>query len=134
MNQNSKNPIASASIHSPAVSVDLAVEIGRLHKENTGPSGRSSKTLVNYPDFRVVLMVMKSSAKFAVHKSAGRISVEVLDGHIQSHIMGRLVDLPARHVLALDREVLHDVEALEESAFLLTIALPGHAEQSQQAG
>jgi ferric-dicitrate binding protein FerR (iron transport regulator) len=57
-------------------------------------------------------MVMKLSAKFAVHKLAGRISVEVLDGHIQSHILGKLVDLPARQVLALDREVLHDEEAL----------------------
>jgi hypothetical protein len=79
-------------------------------------------------------MAMKSSGKFAVHKSAGRISLEVLDGHIQSHILGRLVDLPARHVLALNREVLHDVEALEESAVILTIALSGHAEQSQQRG
>jgi quercetin dioxygenase-like cupin family protein len=129
MNENSTNPVAS--IHSPVVSVDLGVEIARLQKENTGPSGRSSKTLVNYPDFRVVLMVMRSNAKFAVHKSAGRISVAVLEGHVQSHILGRLVDLPAGHVLALDREVLHDVEALEESAFLLTIVLPADAEQSR---
>jgi quercetin dioxygenase-like cupin family protein len=129
MNENSINPIASASIHSPVVSIDLRVEIERLHKENTGPSGRTSKTLIMYPDFRVVLMVMKSNAKFAEHNSTGRISVEVLSGHIQSHILGRLVDLPAGHMLALDRGVLHDVEALEESAFLLTIALPADAEQ-----
>jgi quercetin dioxygenase-like cupin family protein len=130
MKENSINPIALAGTHSSVVSVDLGTEIARLRKQNTGPSGRSSKTLVNYPDFRIVLMVMKSNTKFAVHKSAGRISVEVLDGHIQSHILGKLVDLPAGHVLALDREVLHDVEALEESAFLLTIALPADAQQS----
>lgn len=134
MNQSPIDPIVPSNMHSPVVSVDLGAEIARLHKENTGPSGRSSKTLVNYPDFRVVLMVMKSNAKFAAHKSTGRVSVEVLDGHIQSHILGRLVDLPARHVLALDREVLHDVEALEESAFLLTIALPADSEKSQQHG
>jgi quercetin dioxygenase-like cupin family protein len=134
MNENSTNPIASANIQPPLFSVDLRAEIERLHRENTGPSGRSSKTLVKYPDFRVVLMVMKSNAKFAEHKSAGRISVEVLDGHIQSHILGRLVDLPAKHVLILDCEVLHDVEALEESAFLLTVALPADGEQSQQHG
>jgi quercetin dioxygenase-like cupin family protein len=132
MKENSINPIAWASTHSSVVSVDLGAEIARLRKQNTGPSGRSSKTLVNYPDFRIVLMVMKSNTKFAVHKSPGRISVEVLDGHIQSHILGKLVDLPAGHVLALDREVLHDVEALEESAFLLTIALPADAQQSEQ--
>ena len=136
MNDNSHNSIASANIHSPGpfegpvFSFDLKAEIEKLHRENTGPSGRNSKTLVKYADFLVVLMVMKSNAKFSEHKSAGRISVEVLDGHIQSHILGTLIDLPTGHVLALDREVLHDVEALKESAFLLTIALPEGVEQS----
>jgi quercetin dioxygenase-like cupin family protein len=75
-------------------------------------------------------MVMKSNAKCAEHKSAGRTSVEVLHGHIQSHILGSLIDLPAGNVLALDREVLHDVEALKESAFVLTIALPEGTDKS----
>jgi hypothetical protein len=34
------------------------------------------------------------------------------------------IDLPVGHVLALDRNVHHDVEALVDSAFLLTIAWP----------
>jgi len=37
--------------------------------------------------------------------------------------LGNLVDLPAGHLVALDREVLHDVEALDDSAFMLTIVL-----------
>jgi hypothetical protein len=40
---------------------------------------------------------------------------------IQIHILDKLVDLPAGTLIALDREVLHDVEALDESAFILTI-------------
>jgi quercetin dioxygenase-like cupin family protein len=67
-------------------------------------------------------MVMRPKAKFPEHKSAGRISVQVLKGHIQMHVLGSLVDLPAGHLAALDREVLHDVEALDESAFMLTIS------------
>lgn len=31
------------------------------------------------------------------------------------------MDLPARHLLALEAGLRHDVEALEQSAFLLTI-------------
>jgi quercetin dioxygenase-like cupin family protein len=65
---------------------------------------------------------MKSRAKFPEHKSARRISVQVLKGHIQMHVLGSLVDLPAGNLLALDRGVLHDVEALDDSAFVLTIA------------
>jgi hypothetical protein len=46
---------------------------------------------------------------------------------------GRDIDLPAGHVLALDRAVPHDVQAVEDSAFLLTIAWPssGHAKTGE---
>ena len=102
--------------------VNWQSELERLRQENTGESGRLSKTIVKYPNFSVVLMVMRPKAKFPEHKSAGRISVQVLKGHIQMHVLGSLVDLPAGHLVALDREVLYDVEALDESAFMLTIS------------
>lgn len=38
------------------------------------------------------------------------------------HLTDRKVDVLAGHLLALDCGVLHDVEALEESALLLTIS------------
>lgn len=106
------------------LSFNIRAEIERLGSETAWQNGRITKTLVKYPDFRVVLMAMKAHALFREHKSAGRISVEVLTGHVQMHIGEALADLPAGYLLALDREVLHDVEALEDSAFLLSIALP----------
>jgi hypothetical protein len=39
-----------------------------------------------------------------------------------------MVDLPAGHLLALDRTIEHDLEAVEESAILLTISWPKGAE------
>jgi hypothetical protein len=39
------------------------------------------------------------------------------------HADGKLFDLPQGKILVLDR-VTHDVEAIEESAFLLTVAYP----------
>jgi hypothetical protein len=38
------------------------------------------------------------------------------------HLADRKVNVSAGHLLVLDCGVLHDVEALEESAFLLTIS------------
>jgi quercetin dioxygenase-like cupin family protein len=35
-----------------------------------------------------------------------------------------MVEVPAGHLLALDRGITHDVEAVEESVFLLTICWP----------
>jgi len=78
-------------------------------------------------DFRVVLTVLKSNARLHEHKAAGRISVQAVKGHIRMHVEGNVFDLPAGQLLALERAIAHDVEALEDSAFLLTIAWPEDA-------
>jgi quercetin dioxygenase-like cupin family protein len=53
----------------------------------------------------------------------------VLSGHIRMNASGRTFDLRAGSFLALDRGTLHDVEALEDSALLLTIAWSGRNEK-----
>jgi len=53
--------------------------------------------------------------------AAGRISVQVVAGHIRMHVERQTFDLPAGHLIALDRIIPHDVQALVESALLLTI-------------
>jgi hypothetical protein len=40
------------------------------------------------------------------------------------HADGKLFDLPQSKILVLDRAITHDVEAIEEKAFLLTVAYP----------
>jgi quercetin dioxygenase-like cupin family protein len=117
-------------LESPILSFDLNGEIKRLREENAWQAGRNSKTLVKHPDFRLVLTVLKSGARLHEHKAAGRISVQAVAGHIQMHVQGQVFDLPAGHLLALERALPHDVEALEDSAFLLTIAWPESAEKS----
>jgi len=52
---------------------------------------------------------------------------EALSGRLRLHLPAAPVDLPARHVLALEADVRHDVEALKESAFLLTLGWRGAA-------
>jgi quercetin dioxygenase-like cupin family protein len=44
-------------------------------------------------------------------------------------VAGQEFDLPAGHLLALDAAVPHDVEALEDSAFVLTVAWRAAAAQ-----
>jgi quercetin dioxygenase-like cupin family protein len=114
-------------LESPVLLFDLNAEIARLRSENAWQGGRNSKTLVKHPDFRVVLTVLKSNARLHEHKAAGRISVQAIEGHIRMQVQEKAIDLPAGHMLALERSLPHDVEALEDSAFLLTIAWPEHA-------
>jgi len=72
----------------------------------------------------MILVTLKSGARWSEHKSAGRISVHTVAGHIRMQVQGTLFDLPTGHMLVLDREIIHDVEAVEDSAFVLSIALP----------
>jgi len=133
MSDSPKQSASSAAIRSPGplespiLSFDLNAEIEQLRSENAWQGGRNSKTLVKHADFRVVLTVLKSNVRLHEHKAAGGISVQTVAGHIQMHVQDKVIDLPAGHMLALERALPHDVEALEDSAFLLTIAWPEEA-------
>ncbi len=102
---------------------DIAHEITQLRLEDSWQrgTGRSSKTLVKHPDFRIVLTLMKPGSRMHEHRTDARISIQAVMGRIKLHLPQRTVELSAGQLLALDSEVPHDVEAEEESAFLLTV-------------
>jgi quercetin dioxygenase-like cupin family protein len=108
----------------PLLQIDLERELQQLRREDSWQreTGRSSKTLAKYPDFRIVLILMKSGTRMRQHKAEGRISIQQLKGQVCIHLAHRKVNVSAGHLLVLDCGVLHDVEALEESALLLTIS------------
>jgi len=113
----------------PFLEFDLNAQIELLRHEEAYRHGRNSKTLAKYPDFRIVLTVIKAGARVPEHTTAARISVQTVAGHIRMHVREKLLDLPAGRLLSLDRNVPHDVQAVEDSAFLLTVAWPEAADQ-----
>lgn len=115
---------APGPLESPILAFDLNAEIEKLRAENAWQGGRNSKTLVKHADLRVVLSVLQSGARLHEHQAAGRISVQAVAGHLRMRVQDKEYDLPAGHLLALERALPHNVEALEDSAFLLTIAWP----------
>ena len=105
---------------------DLTREVAQLHEEAAWlHGGRNAKTLVKESDFRIVLIALRAGERMEEHQAAGRISVQTLAGHVRLHAAGVDMDLPAGRLVSLERDVPHAVEALEESAFLLTIAWQG---------
>lgn len=110
----------------PLLAIDLPAELAALRAQ--GPwqtSGRHARTLVKDAEMRVVLIALRPGARLEEHHAPGRITIHTLAGRLTVRAAGQTVDLPSGHVLTLGRAVLHDVEAREESAFLLTIALAG---------
>ncbi|HEY6946055.1 MAG TPA: hypothetical protein VI431_13010 [Candidatus Acidoferrum sp.] len=117
------------TLDKPLLQFDLANELAQLHADESWkhPAGRSSKTLVKHTDLRIVLIAMRANTRMHEHTASARISVHTLSGHIRLHLPKQAVELPAGHLLALDECVPHDVEATEDSAFLLTLSWPPEA-------
>jgi quercetin dioxygenase-like cupin family protein len=107
------------------VEFDIGTELESLQREPEWLTGHNSKTLVKYDSLRIVLIAMKARTRIPEHQTEGRISIHTIRGHIQVRATGRTFDLPSGGLLALDQSLRHDVEALEDSAFLLSIAWPG---------
>ena len=106
---------------------NIGSELQKLKKASSWQreSGRSSETLVKYGEFRIVLVRMKPGSYMSHHRAEGPISIQAIHGKIRVHLPeDRIEELEVGDLLTLDRCLEHDVEALEESAFLLTIAWP----------
>lgn len=58
------------------------------------------------------------------HRAEGRISIHQLLGKICIYLPDQKVNMAVGQLLALDCGMVDNVEALEESAFLLTVAWP----------
>ncbi len=127
INASSQRPPENMS--GPFLEFDLPAQIELLRREEAYRRGHNSKTLAKYPDFRLVLTVIKAGDRIQKHVAAGRISVQTIAGHIRMHVSEKLLDLPRGRLLVLDQAVFHDVEATDDSAFLLTVAWPENVEQ-----
>lgn len=104
---------------------DLASEIASLHQESSWQQGdRNSKTLVKEGDFRAVLTAMRCGARLARHETAARFTLQVIQGSLTVAIEGGTLTLAPGHILALNHDVPHDVTALTDCAFLLTLVWP----------
>ena len=110
------------ALHGTVLRFDLAVEAEALKREDAWRvNGHNARTLIKYEDFRVVLIALKTGAHVAEHQTDQQATVHALSGRLRLHLPKETIDLAAGDLLALDRAVAHDVEALEDSFFLLSI-------------
>ena len=111
------------AIDGTALTFDLAAEAEVLMREPTWQAGRghNAKTLVKHPDFRVVLIVLKAGARMQEHSTDQCVTIHAVSGRLRVHLPGRPLEVTKGSLLALEQTVVHDVEALEDSAFVLSL-------------
>jgi quercetin dioxygenase-like cupin family protein len=81
----------------------------------------------------IVLLLMKANTRMNKHHVDARISIQALEGRLRVRLPDQMVELPAGELIALDYAIPHSVEALEESAFLITISWPGGSKEERHA-
>src|ERR1700737_5135984 len=79
----------------PLLQIDLERELRQLRQEDSWrrETGRSSKTLAKYPDFRIVLILMKSGTRMRQHRAEGRVSIQQLKGQVGIHLAHQKGDM-----------------------------------------
>ena len=141
-NTAAHNPFESASalnrlphLADKLLHFDLSEELRHLREEDswTRGSGRSSKTLAKYPDFRIVLVLMKSGSEMKEHHADARISIQTIQGRVRLQLPDQAVELGGGELMCLESGIHHDVKALEESAFLITVSWPGGSAEERHA-
>ena len=106
---------------------DLAKEMADSDQKKPWPMGHYAKTLFKKSDFRMVLISMEKGSILKEHHADGTISVHGLRGSIRFTALGEARELRPNNVVTLAASLKHQVEALEDSAFLLTISWPDAA-------
>lgn len=115
----------AAHLADPIGALDLRAEVARLRDEEPWRrSGRHSRTLIKDADLRVVLLALRAGARLEKHHAPGRITIHALDGRLRVGVAGQSLELAAGQLVTIGPTIPHEVEALAESAFLLTIAWP----------
>lgn len=101
---------------------DLAAVDAELRQDASyAREGHTARTLVRETELRVVLVVMRAGARIAEHRAKDTASVQTLAGHVRLRLPDEIADLPVGRLLVLERGIAHDVEAVADSAFLLTL-------------
>jgi quercetin dioxygenase-like cupin family protein len=104
------------------VAVDIRAEIARLKGEPAWAGGdRHGSSLVKGDGINVALMMLKKGAKLQQHHTRAPITVHVIEGRINFIAKGKTQLVTAGTMVALDRAIEHSVEAVEESALVLTV-------------
>jgi quercetin dioxygenase-like cupin family protein len=85
---------------------------------------RAALTLVKTQAVTIVLLALHAGAVLKEHHAEGPITIAVLEGAIRFKAFGEERLLRRGGLLALGYAIQHEVEALEESAFVLTVNQP----------
>ncbi len=122
MTAKDRKAVGDRGLDAPLHTFSVQGQLEQLRKESAWETGdRNAVTLVKTERVRVVLIGMKKTTRLLEHQVEGPMTLYVIDGSIKFTVGTHYCTLKRSGLVSLDKSIPHDVEALEESAFLLTI-------------
>lgn len=88
---------------------------------------RRGRTIARLESLRLTLMSIKAGETVREHKTEHEISIQTVFGRVTLHTANAQAALPTGRVAVLERDTVHDIEAHEDSAVLITVCVSGHA-------
>jgi quercetin dioxygenase-like cupin family protein len=106
----------------------LGEEIDSLRQDLEHTSGgRAARTLAKTEGLRVTLILIKKDVEVNPEASAGGASISVVAGRLRVQAGGEPWDVGPGELIVLADNLRERITALEETAFLLTVAWPAGA-------
>jgi quercetin dioxygenase-like cupin family protein len=117
------HPTTERPLDAPLLTFDLPALLTQIKGEDTWHKhSRNAMTLYKGQGLRVVLVAMHAGTTIPSHRADSPISLQVIEGVLKFSTDAQTVTLSQGQLLALHAGISHDVEAVEESVFLLTVA------------
>lgn len=109
----------------PVLFFDLKDELAQLKEDpEWHQRHRNAVTLVKEPHLSVVLVALQKGTRLEPHKTQGPFTLHVINGSVRMQLEKETRMIKPGELIAIEQDIAHEVEALEESAMLLTIAEP----------
>ena len=115
-------PEGDRIMDAPLVSMQLPEFIKQIKSEATWEnSDRNALTVYKTNGMRIVLIALHEEAVIKRHTAEGIISVQILEGEIVFSTDEQSVVMKQGDLIALHKGLPHEVNAIKESVFLLTL-------------
>lgn len=88
--------------------------------------GHTARTLVRSQDLRVLLVAVEQGKKIAEHHADVTAIIQVVRGHVRVRLSDRSEELGPAQLLWLAPGTRHELYALADSAFVLTLGWSSH--------
>lgn len=125
--QEERNPtvLRTGRLSGKVLTFALGAEIDTLRgRAESSRAGRAAKTLVKQDRVTVTLVSLEKGTALQPHQVAGPVSIQIIRGCLRVTTAEGDVDVPASGLVALGAGVAHAARALEDSAILITVAMP----------